>query len=127
VAESWWRRAALLAGGARAMYSLAGFLNDSLARGTIVQSVPVLGRFEDWEELSEEHVFCPAVQKVREMPYRVHRLEWLGIPHHRWQTVIHPASAVSSNAEIGVGALQPMSRLGDFASIRAGATSVTMP
>src|SRR5262249_36570471 len=71
--------AALLAGSAGAAYSLAGFLNDSLPRGTIIHGVPVLGRFEDWAELSEEHVFCPAVQKVREMPYRVHRLEGLGI------------------------------------------------
>lgn len=121
--------AALLAVRAGAAYTLAGFLNDALPRGTIVHGVPVLGRFEDWVELSDEHVFCPAVQKVQQMPYRVHRLDGLGIPRHRWQTVIHPMSAVSHDAEIGVGAfvasfatMQPMSRLGDFASLRAGAS-----
>lgn len=121
--------AAVLAARACAAYEVAGFLNDALPRGTIVHGVPVLGRFEDWVELAEDHVFCPAVQKVLQMPHRVHRLDGLGIPRDRWQTVIHPASAVSHDAEIGIGAfvasfvtMQPTSKLGDFASIRAGAS-----
>lgn len=108
--------------------ALAGFLNDVLAPGTLLHGVAVLGRFEDWPELDGSHVFCPAVQKVKDMPARVRRIAGLGIPNERWQTVVHPKAAVSSDVRIGIGAfiascatVQPECSIGDFASLRAGA------
>lgn len=107
---------------------LAGFLNDVLPIGTLLHGVPVLGRFEDWSKLDANHVFCPAVQKVKDMPARVRRIVGLAIPDERWETVIHPKAAVSSDAKLGIGAfvsscatVQPECTIGNFASLRAGA------
>jgi acetyltransferase EpsM len=121
--------AAHVAQAAGAPYVVSGFLNDQFARGMIIQGVPVLGRFEDWQELSDDHVFVPATQKVQDMPRRVHRLVSLGIPEHRWGSVRHPMSAVASDAVIGIGTfiasgvtIQPAAIIGAFSSIRAGAS-----
>jgi sugar O-acyltransferase (sialic acid O-acetyltransferase NeuD family) len=107
---------------------LYGFLNDVLPSGQILQSVPVLGRFEDWHALDGDVMFVPAVQKVKDMQARVSRIESLGIPDQRWTSVVHPRAVVSSDVQIGVGAfvascatVQPESRIGRFASLRAGA------
>jgi sugar O-acyltransferase (sialic acid O-acetyltransferase NeuD family) len=107
---------------------LHGFLNDVLPSGQILQSVPVLGRFEDWTTLDGDIMFVPAVQKVKDMQARVNRIESLGIPDQRWASVVHPHAVVSSDVQIGAGAfiascatVQPESRIGRFASLRAGA------
>jgi sugar O-acyltransferase (sialic acid O-acetyltransferase NeuD family) len=108
---------------------LYGFLNDALPSGEILQSVPVLGRFEDWRMLDNDVMFVPAVQKVKDMQARVNRIESLQIPDRRWTSVVHPHAVVSSDVQIGVGAfiasfatVQPESRIGRFASLRSGAT-----
>jgi sugar O-acyltransferase (sialic acid O-acetyltransferase NeuD family) len=107
---------------------LAGFLNDALARGEKLQGVPVLGRLDDWRELDDDIQFVPAIQKVKDMPRRVQRVERLAIPDERWGIVIHPAAVVSSDVEIGIGSfvlscatIQPAARIGRFAGVRAGA------
>jgi sugar O-acyltransferase (sialic acid O-acetyltransferase NeuD family) len=107
--------------------SLAGFLNDVLPRGTILQGVPVLGKLDDWRELDEDLRFVPALQRVKDMPGRVRRVEGLGIPDDRWGVVIHPSAVISSDAEIGVGSfilscatIQPAARVGRFAGVRSG-------
>jgi sugar O-acyltransferase (sialic acid O-acetyltransferase NeuD family) len=109
--------------------SLVGFLNDALPRGHVLQGVPVLGRLEDWRELAEDILFVPAVQKVREAPRRVHRVEQLLIPDERWGSIRHPLSVVASGVEIGGGSfvgsfvtVQPDAKIGRFVSIRAGAS-----
>ena len=107
---------------------LYGFLNDVLPLGEILQSAPVLGRFEDWTALDDNVMFVPAVQKVKDMQARVNRIESLGIPDRRWASVVHPRAVVSSDVQIGAGAfiascatVQPESRIGRFAGLRAGA------
>jgi sugar O-acyltransferase (sialic acid O-acetyltransferase NeuD family) len=107
---------------------LAGFLNDAMLRGERLQGVPVLGRLDDWRELDDDIQFVPAIQKVKDMPRRVQRVERLGIPDERWGIVIHPAAVVSSDVEIGIGSfvlscatIQPAARIGRFAGVRAGA------
>lgn len=107
---------------------LTGFLNDVLPRGDILQGAPVLGCFEDWSTLDADIFFVPAIQKVQDMPHRVRRIERLGIPEDRWISVIHPTAVVASDVQVGTGAfiascatVQPESRIGRFASLRAGA------
>jgi acetyltransferase EpsM len=114
---------------AGASYTVHGFLNDAIAKGERIGAWPVLGRLEDWRALEGDVVFCPAIQKVRDMPRRVQRIESLGIPSERWMTVRHPTTAVAAGASVGIGCfiasfvtMQPGTRLGDFASIRAGAS-----
>src|SRR5947207_13918517 len=82
---------------------LAGFLNDTLPRGELLQGVPILGPLEEWCELDDDIHFVPAIQKVKDMPRRVRRPGGLGIPEGRWGIVIHPAAWVSSEGQIGVG------------------------
>ncbi len=107
---------------------LHGFLNDVLPRRQALHGVPVLGRFEDWRELPDDVLFIPAVQKVKDMQARVKRIESLSIPDERWDFFVHPRAVVASDVQIGVGAfvascatVQPESRIGRFASLRAGA------
>lgn len=108
--------------------TLAGFLNDAIPRGEIILRAPVLGTLDDWRELDEDIHFLPAIQKVKDMPRRVRRLEGLAIPDRRWATLVHPLAMVSSDVEIGVGSyvlsgatVQPGAHIGRFAGIRAGA------
>jgi acetyltransferase EpsM len=107
---------------------LAGFLNDILSIGELLYGVPVLAKIDDWRDVDGDIVFAPALQKVRDMPARVRRMDKLGVPDERWFTVIHPRAAVSSDTQIGFGAfvascatVQPESRIGRFATLRAGA------
>ena len=122
-------QAARLAASAGAPYVVHGFLNDAVPKGETIEALPVLGRLEDWRGLEGDIVFCPAIQKVREMPRRVQRLEELEIPRQRWLTVTHPTSTIATSASVGIGCfiasfvtMQPGSCLGDFATIRAGAS-----
>nr|WP_245376552.1 hypothetical protein [Bradyrhizobium elkanii] len=62
------------------------------------------------------------------MQARVARIDSLGIPEERWGTVVHPRAVVASDVKVGAGAfiascatVQPESRIGKFASLRAGA------
>jgi acetyltransferase EpsM len=121
--------AAMRASAAGAPYTLFGFLNDAIAKGEQIYGLPVLGRFEDWRQCSDDVVFCPAAQKVRDMPRRARRIEELGIPPSRWATVQHPISVVARDVSLGVGCfvasfvtVQPGGRIGDFASLRSGAS-----
>jgi sugar O-acyltransferase (sialic acid O-acetyltransferase NeuD family) len=120
--------AVLDAGRAGQTVELLGFLNDSLPLGTAVNGVPVLGQLEDWHQLEGDILFLPAIQKVKDMPRRVRRLESLDIPDARWGTIIHPKAAVATDVQLGVGSfvlsgatVLPLVQIGRFAGIRAGA------
>jgi acetyltransferase EpsM len=108
---------------------LVGFLNDSLAPGQLIYGFPVLGRLDDWHQLEDDIAFAWALQRVGAMPTRVRRMQQLAIPDDRWTSVRHPASVVASSVEVGIGSfvascatVQPMARIGRFASLRAGAS-----
>lgn len=107
--------------------TLVGFLDDKLM-GTELYGKPVLGGLDDWASLDPATRFVPAIQKVKDAIRRTERLEEMSLPLERWITIIHPKAAVSSDAVIGHGAfiascatVQPESRIGAFASLRAGA------
>ena len=106
---------------------LDGFLDDTLA-GQNVCGLPVFGRLDDWVKLNKNIYFIPAIQKVKDMPQRVTRLDNLGIPLSRWGRVVHPRSTIARNVDIGVGVyiaacvtVQPGSTIGNFATLRASA------
>jgi acetyltransferase EpsM len=107
---------------------VVGFLNDALPRGSLVHGVPVLGAFASWRELPEETRFIAPLHKVKLMQARASIVRRLGIPEHRWATVIDPRSAVASDAVIAhacfVGpfaSVGPGARLGSHTVVRAGA------
>ena len=107
---------------------LVGFLNDILPCGTLVSGAPVLGPFASWRDLPEEIAFLAPLHKAKVMLERVRTVEGLGIPLHRWATIIDPRSAVASDATIGHGcfigpfaSVGPGARLGVHTVVRAGA------
>ena len=107
---------------------LIGFLNDTLAPRAIVAGAPVLGRFASWRELPEEVTFLAPLHKAKFMPERLRIVERLGIPPHRWATIVDPRSAVAADAELGPGcfigpfaSVGPAARLGAHGVVRAGA------
>lgn len=117
---------ALAAGGTDVR--LVGFLNDVLPRGELVSGVPVIGPFASWRELPEEITFLAPLHKAKAMPGRVRIVEGLGIPDHRWATIVDSRSAVASDASIGRGcfvgpfaSVGPAARLGAHTVVRAGA------
>lgn len=107
---------------------LAGFLDDTHARGARVCDVPVFGSTDEWAQAPQDCLFVPAIQKVRDMPRRAARLSDLNIPSSRWGQIIHPSAVVARDSQIGVGVyiaacatIQPGCVVDDFASVRAGA------
>ncbi len=108
--------------------SVLGFLNDVVDKDACIKDISVLGRLEAWKKLEEDILFYPALHKVKLMNERIKRIEQLGIPDHRWVTIVHPTSTVPQDVNIGCGSfvashvtIQPDSEIGRFVSIRAGA------
>lgn len=105
-----------------------GFLDDAYAEAGTYEGFRVFGGLDHWSQLDGEILFIAAIQKVRDMPRRVARLDQLGVPPERWATVIHPTAVIASCATIGQGvyigafcSVQPRCVIGDFATLRAGA------
>jgi len=118
------RALATAQGGVRVL----GFLNDVLPAGERVSDVPVIGPFASWATLAEEVRFVAPLHQVKAMPARAGIVAALGIPVHRWTTVIDPMSAVAPDATIGHGcfigpfaSVGPGVRLGAHTVVRAGA------
>jgi acetyltransferase EpsM len=108
--------------------SLFGFLNDRLERGEHVFGAPVLGTLQTWQQLPQDVCFVPALHKVCEMVSRAKLILGLGIPDHRWASVVHPTACVADDISIGCGSfiashvtIQPGAGVGKFVSVRAGA------
>jgi len=118
------RALATAQGGVRVL----GFLNDVLPAGERVSDVPVIGPFASWATLAEDVRFVAPLHQVKAMPARAEIVAALGIPVHRWTTVIDPMSAVAPDATIGHGcfigpfaSVGPGVRLGAHTVVRAGA------
>jgi sugar O-acyltransferase (sialic acid O-acetyltransferase NeuD family) len=106
----------------------AGYLNDQLTPGSLVSGAPVLGPFASWRNLPDDVVFLAPLHKAKEMQARAGLIVALGIPEHRWATVIDPRSAVAPDAVIGHGCfvgpfatVGPAAQIGRHSVVRAGA------
>lgn len=109
-------------------YETVGYLNDYLPKGTIVNGVSVLGRFDEWEQLPEDVLFNAPLHKAKEMGSRSARIDGLGIPARRWLTIVHPKANAARSVEIAVGTslgaycdIQPGVRIGRHVAIRGTA------
>jgi sugar O-acyltransferase (sialic acid O-acetyltransferase NeuD family) len=107
---------------------LTGFLDDNLV-GQTVDELPVMGRLDEWSELSADVCFVLALHKVRQMHKRAALVAALNIPEARWARIIHPSAVVARSARIASGAflaanvvVQPNACIGHNVSIRAGAS-----
>ena len=106
----------------------AGYLNDQHTPGSFVSGAPVLGPFASWRNLPDDVAFVAPLHKAKEMQARARLIAGLGIPEHRWATVIDPRSAVAPDAVISHGCfvgpfatVGPAARVGRHSVIRPGA------
>jgi len=99
-------------------YNVLGFLNDVLPVGTQIgkyNKIPVVGNSSDVDKyLDDNNIFFFAgyvgMQKEKEVFYKI---ESLGIPSHRYATLIHPSAIIPKGfCSIGNGVLMaPLSQL----------------
>lgn len=107
---------------------VVGFLNDVLSPGEVVSGVPVLGPFPSWSVLADDVRFIAPLHKAKAMQERVGIVGALGIPAHRWISIVDPMSAVAPDVTMGPGcyigpfvSVGPGARLGAHTVLRAGA------
>ena len=78
--------------------TVIGILDDSLAIGSCVLDIPVLGKIDSWENY-KEHAFLIAIGNNE---IRQSISERLNV---NWHTAIHPSAIVSSYAKVGEGSV----------------------
>ena len=114
----------------RNKYQIAGLVDAAGAIGATVLSYPILGCEEDLPSLLESHGIEAALVAIGDNWTRcqvVTRIKAL-LPDLSFATVIHPAAAVASSAEIGAGTvvmagsvINSRSRVGNFCIVNSGA------
>jgi sugar O-acyltransferase (sialic acid O-acetyltransferase NeuD family) len=106
---------------------ILGFLNDTEARGTIIEGITVLGSFASWTELPSQTRFIAPLHKAKEMRHRVQRIEGLGVPMDRWANIVDSTAVVADGVLTGTGIWAQAgamamegARIGSHVALRAG-------
>jgi acetyltransferase-like isoleucine patch superfamily enzyme len=86
-------------------YSLAGFLNDRLPIGSLLDGGSVLCPFDDWCRLESDLLFLAPLHKAGHMQQNAARIRGLGVPESRWAKLIDPRSAVADDIFLGPGSV----------------------
>jgi sugar O-acyltransferase (sialic acid O-acetyltransferase NeuD family) len=104
-------------------YTVSGYLDDTVARGTIRRGYPILGAFDDAPGICANQSILDAVIAIGDNWWRrkvYHNLA-NACPMLRFPVVKHPAAVVAASAEVGKGAVLlagshvgPESRVGEF-------------
>ncbi len=105
-------------------FSLLGFLDDSPAkRGTSLCDLPILGG-TDRAAVMNDSLFVLGIAHYRRPRCRADLAARLGLPGHRYATLIHPNAIVSARARLGCGVvilpfamISPGAMIGDHAFI----------
>ncbi|MET9950077.1 NeuD/PglB/VioB family sugar acetyltransferase [Streptomyces sp. NPDC006339] len=105
---------------------LAGHLDDDPAlHGVALDGVPVLGGTERVAEL-EDASFVVCVGNPRDYAARARLVRRLGLPEHRYTTVVHPTAVVSASSTVGRGTVL-LAHTVLTASVRVGRHVAVMP
>ncbi|MFB4316858.1 acetyltransferase [Actinomadura sp. 21ATH] len=104
----------------------AGFADDDPARhGTRIEGLPVLGGVEEIAKSTPARlVVCTG--SPRDYGSRARIVRRLGLPAHRYATVVHPAASVAPSSRIGAGSVV-LAQTALTASVRVGAHVAVMP
>lgn len=87
-------------------WEFAGYLNDRIEAGGHIESIPVLGKLDDWVKFADEGCFfINTIYRVDGQQERIDLFERLNIPDDRLATFIHPLAYVAPNAMLGAGTL----------------------
>ncbi|MFJ3923357.1 NeuD/PglB/VioB family sugar acetyltransferase [Streptomyces sp. NPDC090022] len=114
------------ASGRAPRWRLLGHLDDDPAlHGRDVDGVPVLGGSERVHELARARVVV-CVGSPRDYAVRARLVRRLGLPAHRYATVVHPTAALSSSSVLGVGSVL-LAHCVLTAAVRVGSHVAVMP
>jgi sugar O-acyltransferase (sialic acid O-acetyltransferase NeuD family) len=112
-------------------YLIAGYLDDTMARGTIRRGHRILGALEDVPSVCFEYEISSAVIGIGDNWWRrhVHLKLTESCPQLKFPTVLHPSAVVSKSAEIGRGTvvlagcqIGPGSKVGEFCILNTGSS-----
>jgi sugar O-acyltransferase (sialic acid O-acetyltransferase NeuD family) len=82
-----------------------GVLDDNPVRhGDDVDGVPVLGGTDRVHDFPDAAV-VPAVASSARPTARLQLVERLGLPSHRWASIVHPAASIAPGTVLGEGAI----------------------
>ncbi|GAA3398379.1 NeuD/PglB/VioB family sugar acetyltransferase [Streptomyces roseoviridis] len=105
---------------------LAGHLDDDPAlHGVALDGVPVLGGTERVRKLHGAS-FVVCVGNPRDHASRARLVRRLGLPEHRYATVVHPTAVVSASSAVGPGTVL-LAHTVLTASVRVGRHVAVMP
>jgi len=104
-------------------YRVAGYLDDTVARGTVKRGYPILGGFDDAASVCADQLIEDVVVAIGDNWWRrkVYSDLVQKCPNLRFPAVKHPSAIVAPSAEVGKGSVilagshvGPGSRVGDF-------------
>jgi sugar O-acyltransferase (sialic acid O-acetyltransferase NeuD family) len=105
---------------------LLGHLDDNAAlHGTEVDGVPVLGGRDLVHDLPQTRVVI-CVGNPRDYASRARLVRRLGLPTHRYATVVHPTASVSATSRVGPGSVL-LAHCVLTAAVEVGAHVAVMP
>jgi sugar O-acyltransferase (sialic acid O-acetyltransferase NeuD family) len=114
-----------------APYTIVGYLDDSLARGTIRRGYPILGKIDDAAGICVDQCIEHVVIAIGDNWWR--RKVYCDLaqkcPALSFPVIKHPSAVVAVSAEVGKGAailagshVGPGSRVGDFCILNTGSS-----
>ena len=112
-------------------YRIAGYLDDTMARGAVRRGYQILGAVNDVEAVCAEHEISSAVIAIGDNWWRrhVHGKLIERCPQLKFPAVVHPSAVVSESAEVGRGAavlatchIGPGSKVGAFCILNTGSS-----
>jgi len=112
-------------------YEVAGYLDDTIAPGTIRKGYPVLGGLDSATRICNEYQINDVVLAIGDNWWR--RKVYLDLaencPRLQFPVIRHPSSVVATSAEVNKGAVilacahvGPGSRVGEFCIINTGSS-----
>ena len=85
-------------------WQFAGFLNDRIEMGTLLEGFPILGKLDQALEFVDKgYYFINGIHRIDGNKRRIKLFEGLGIPESRLATFIHPTAYVAPGVEFGPG------------------------
>jgi len=111
-------------------WEFAGYLNDRIAAGGNIESLPVLGKLTDWPKIADAGCyFINTIYRIDGQQQRIDMFESLHIPDDRLATFIHPLTYVAPNTHLGPGtvvmpnaAISAATTIGKGCLVMVGAT-----
>lgn len=85
-------------------YEFAGFLNDRIDTGSMLEGFPILGTLDEaLNFIQQGYLIINAIHRIDGNERRIKRIEGLGIPESGFATFVHPTAYVAPDVRLGPG------------------------